>query len=129
MAAQLLLYPMVAADWSAGRGPDAPLLSAADVQWFRDHYLASDADRYNPLAAPLAAADLAGVAPAVVATAGHDPLAPEGEAYAERLTAADVDVAHHHAPSLCHGFCSLTDDVPAAAEVTGDIAAAFGERL
>jgi len=129
VAAQLLLYPMVAADWSAGRGPDAPLLSAADVEWFRDQYLASDADRYNPLAAPLAAADLAGVAPAVVATAGHDPLAPEGEAYAERLTAADVDVAHHHAPSLCHGFCSLTDDVPAAAEVTGEIAAAFGERL
>jgi acetyl esterase len=129
VAAQLLLYPMVAADWSAGLGPDAPLLSAADVEWFRDQYLANDADRYNRLSAPLAAADLAGVAPAVVATAGHDPLAPEGEAYAERLTAADVDVAHHHAPSLCHGFCSLTDDVPAAAEVTGEIAAAFGERL
>ncbi|PSQ37075.1 alpha/beta hydrolase, partial [Halobacteriales archaeon SW_12_69_24] len=43
--------------------------------------------------------------------------------------AAGVPVDHHHAASLCHGFCSLTDDVPAAAEVTGEIAAAFGERL
>jgi acetyl esterase len=129
LTAQLLLYPMVAADWSAGRGPDAPLLTAADVEWFRDQYLSRHADRQNPLAAPLAAGNLAGVAPAVVATAGHDPLVPEGEAYADRLAAAGVDVAHHHAPSLCHGFCSLTDDVPAAAETMQAVAASFDERL
>jgi acetyl esterase len=99
------------------------------VAWFWEQYLASEADRYNPLAAPLRAADLEGVAPAVVATAGHDPLASEGRAYAERLAAAGVNVAHHHAASLCHGFCSLTDRVPAAADVTDEIAASFVERL
>ena len=129
VAAQVLLYPMLAADWTAGRGPDAPLLSTADVEWFRHLYLASDLDRYNPLAAPLRAATVEGLPPAVVATAGHDPLSPEGEAYAERLEEAGVDVAHLHAPSLCHGFCSLTDDVPAAADVTEQAAAAFRERL
>jgi acetyl esterase len=129
VAAQLLLYPMVAADWAAGRGPDAPLLSAADVEWFRDQYFAKEADRYDPFAAPLNAGDLSGLAPAVVATAGHDPVAPEGEAYADRLAAAYVDLAHHHAPSLCHGFCSLTAEVTAAADVTDEVATAFAERL
>ena len=129
VAAQLLLYPMLAADWTAGRGPDAPLLSAADVEWFRDQYLASDVDRHNPLAAPLRAATVEGLPPAVVGTAGHDPLSPEGEVYAERLAKAGVDVAHHHSAALCHGFCSLTDDVPAAADATEEATAALRERL
>jgi len=129
LAAQLLLYPMLAADWTAGRGPDAPFLSAADVEWFRDQYLASDVDRYNPLAAPLRAATVEGLPPTVVATAGHDPLSPEGEAYAERLAEAGVDVAHHHSAALCHGFCSLTADVPAAADATEEAMEAFRERL
>ena len=132
LAAQLLLYPMLDHDLereSYREHADAPLLSRADVAWFWEQYLASEADRYNPLAAPLRAADLGEVAPAVVATAGHDPLASEGRAYAERLAAAGVDVAHHHAQSLCHGFCSLTDRVPAAADATDEIAASFVERL
>ncbi|MFQ3318145.1 MAG: acetyl esterase [Natronomonas sp.] len=66
---------------------------------------------------------LEGVAPAVVVTAGHDPLHSEGEAYAERLAAAGVTVEHHHAPSLCHGFLSLSDRVPAAAGVFDAVAA------
>ncbi|PSP48239.1 hypothetical protein BRC75_07450 [Halobacteriales archaeon QH_7_69_31] len=36
----------------------------------------------------------------MVATAGHDPLSPEGESYAERLGEASVDVAHHHSAGL-----------------------------
>ena len=65
----------------------------------------------------------------MVATAGHDPLFPECEAYAKRLAEAGVDVAHLHEPSLCHGFCSLTDDVPAAADSTEEAMEAFRERL
>ncbi|PSP67428.1 hypothetical protein BRC85_06360 [Halobacteriales archaeon QS_1_69_70] len=45
-----------------------------------------------------------GPPPAVVATPGYNPLSPEGEAYAERLGEADVDVVHHHSAGPCHGF-------------------------
>ena len=108
---------------------DAPLLTRADLAWFWAQYLRSDADRYNPLAAPPRVPEPSGVAPAVVATAGHDPLRSEGRTYADRLADADVAVDHHHAPSLCHGFCSLTDRVAAADEAVDDIAASLGDRL
>ncbi|WP_254839105.1 alpha/beta hydrolase [Natronomonas marina] len=132
LAAQLLLYPMLDPGLdtdSCREHADAPLLTRADLAWFWEQYLDSGADRYNPLAAPLRAPALDGVAPPVVATAGHDPLRSEGVAYADRLADAGVDVEHHHAPSLCHGFCSLTDRVPAADEAVGETLAAFEARL
>ena len=102
-------------------------MCSSDLFW--EQYLAIEADRYNPLAAPLRAADLGGVAPAVVATAGNDPLCSEGIAYVERLEAAGVPVDHHHAQSLCHGFCSLTERVPAAAAAFESIADDLEGRL
>ena len=131
LAAQLLLYPMLDPGLdteSCQEHADAPLLTRADLAWFWSRYLERAVDRYNPLAAPLRAPDLGSVAPAVVPTAGHDPLRSEGTAYVDRLEAAGVGVEHHHVPSLCHGFCSLTDRVPAAADAFDDIAAAL-ERL
>jgi acetyl esterase len=112
---QLLLYPIVdpAAEATA---PEGPLLSRTDVDWFWDEYLRSPVDRENPYAAPAAAADLEGLPPATVLTAGFDPLGEEGSTYAERLDAAGVPVEHHHYPSLSHGFLSLAGRVDAAAD-------------
>jgi acetyl esterase len=56
---------------------------------------------------PLRAADLAGVAPAAVHTAGFDPLRDEGGAYAAALRAAGVPVVHREWPALNHGFFGL----------------------
>ena len=132
LAAQLLLYPMLDPGLdtdSCREHADAPLLTRADLAWFWAQYLRSDADRYNPLAAPPRAPEPSGVAPAVVATAGHDPLRSEGRAYADRLADAGVAVDHHHAPSLCHGFCSLTGRVPPAAAAFESIADDLKKRL
>jgi acetyl esterase len=136
IAAQALLYPMLERpggdppDSDAERG-DGPLLTAADIEWFWDQYLRSPVDAHSPFAAPLRAdaALLADTPPAVVATAGADPLRDEGRAYADRLAEAGVSVARVHEPALCHGFCSLTDDVPAADDAMSEVCTALVERL
>lgn len=127
LAAQLLLYPML--DPGLGRPShedhaDGPLLTRADLAWFWDQYLPEGREGVgdlDPLTSPLAG-DPAGTAPAVVATAGSDPLRDEGRAYARRLADAGVPVADLQYPSLCHGFASLTDRVPAADEAVDEVA-------
>ncbi|ROO85717.1 acetyl esterase [Actinocorallia herbida] len=71
---------------------------------------------------PLRAADLSGAAPAVVHTAGFDPLRDEGAAYARRLTASGVRVIERRWPTLNHGYFSL-GGVSAAAETAARTAA------
>ncbi len=60
------------------------------MEWFWAHYLRSATDEQDPLLAPLAAPDLAGLPPALVVVAELDPLRDEGLACAKRLRAAGV---------------------------------------
>ncbi|WP_375389815.1 alpha/beta hydrolase [uncultured Amnibacterium sp.] len=102
LAAQLLAYPTVDPAGSyPSRSENAAgyFLTAADMAWFSAHYLGvtTDSAEARDLAAdwrisPLLTPSLAGVAPAVVATAEYDPLRDEGVAYAAALTAAGVQV-------------------------------------
>ncbi|MEJ1087804.1 alpha/beta hydrolase [Microbacterium sp. Mu-80] len=70
---------------------------------------AADAD-----VTPLAIADLTGLPPAVVVTAGLDPLCDEGIQYASRLRAAGVPVVERHYPGQFHGFLTIPDYGPAS---------------
>ena len=109
---QALLYPMIDDEFdreSYREHGDGPLLTRGAVEHFWGEYVRSPVDRANPYVAPLRG-EQDGLAPALVVTAGHDPLRDEGIAYAERLTAAGVDCEHRHYPSMCHGFLSLTGD-------------------
>jgi acetyl esterase len=129
---QFLLYPIIDRDFetdSYREHADSPLLSRADMEWFWEQYLPSPVDAANPYASVLRAPDLSGVAPATVLTAGFDVLRDKGVAYAEALDAAGVETAHHHYPSLAHGFLSLTDDVAAADEAMDRLGKQIRERL
>ena len=65
---------------------------------------------------PARAADLAGLPPAYIAVAGHDPLRDDGVRYGELLAAAGVPVEVHNAESLVHGYLGYAGVVPAATE-------------
>ena len=93
---QVLVYPVTdyACDTASYRtyAEGYGMLEAQSMRWFRDHYLRGEADRLDWRAAPLRAGDLSGLPPALVLTAQCDVLHDEGEAYAQRLRAAGVEV-------------------------------------
>lgn len=108
-AAQLLLYPVIAADFDTqsyrlfGRGYYNPKPA---LQWYWDCYVPSREDRAHPYATPLNA-DLPGLPPAVLVVAGHDPLRDEGLAYAAALTAAGVPTRQLCYDGGIHGFMTM----------------------
>ena len=92
---QLLLYPatdlVTEFDSATTYGETYPL-STDTMQWFMQQYLPEDFDRSNVLLSPAQETRLEGLPPAVIATAGFDPLVDDGAAYAKKLEAAGVDV-------------------------------------
>ena len=106
-AFQALIYPVT--DFSSRRRSyelfgKGFFLTDEEMSWFSGHYLRSKTEREDPRASPILAADLSGLPPAHVVTAGFDPLRDEGEAYVERLREAGVRVTHRRESDLVHGF-------------------------
>ncbi len=127
---QVLIYPIVdltLTSPSIDRHAEGYLLTRSMVHWFRDHYLRSEQDRREP--SPWYWTDLRGSAPAIVVTAGFDPLVDEGDAWARRLGEAGVAVRHRPFPSLIHGFLSLAGAVRTARAATDQICADIVEVL
>jgi acetyl esterase len=117
LAFQLLIYPVTDVSRehpSYASFADGPLLTAAQMRWFRSHYLASEDDARDPRASPLLADDLAGMPPTYLALAGFDPLHDEGAAYGERLREAGVETIVAPNPGQAHAFAELTRASPSA---------------
>lgn len=101
------IYPSMDAglDWdSCRRFADGYFLTARKMQWFRNHYRRSPADAEDPRVSPVRARSFEGLAPALVITAGYDPLLDAGRAYAEKLRAAGVPVQYHCFEAWPHGY-------------------------
>jgi acetyl esterase/lipase len=109
IALQVLAYPVTTTDLAKGfdLAYEGFFLYYDELQWHQDNYLASPADRSEPLVSPLDSADLRGLPPAIVFTAQCDPLHAQGELYAQALQGAGVDVEHVHYPGMVHGFFQL----------------------
>jgi acetyl esterase len=130
LAPQLLLYPatdpaMTSA--SIAENGEGYFLTRRDMAWFYQQYLPA-----GPASAPeadLAHADVAGVAPAIVATAEFDPLRDEGAAYAGRLTSAGVPTQYVPGSGLIHGFASFLGVVDAADAMVAAILHRLTEML
>ncbi|MDP1630931.1 MAG: alpha/beta hydrolase [Caulobacter sp.] len=124
-ALQLLIYPAVdvaSETQSMTTYADAYPLSRDTMKWFMDHYMGPDTDPADPRLSPIKAEDLAGLAPAIVVTAGFDPLVDQGECYAKRLKDAGVPVIYRCYDSLAHGFTAFTGTIPAADTACREIA-------
>lgn len=109
LRAQLLLYPVIAADFDTesyqlfGKGFYNP---EPALRWYWDQYVPELPDRRHPYAVPLHG-DLAGLPPAVMVTTGHDPLRDEAFAYAQALTDAGVAVTRCEFDGAVHGFMTM----------------------
>ncbi len=105
---QLLLYPATdgAGEYrSRELFSDGFFLTEAQMAWFSAQYI-GDADPLDTRLSILRAEDLTGLPPALVITAGFDPLRDEGEAYAAALREAGNRVALRRFPGLIHGFAN-----------------------
>lgn len=131
-ALQLLIYPCVdVASQSASMTTYAEAfpLSRPLMDWFMGHYMGPGADPADPRLSPIREADLAGLAPAVVVTAGFDPLVDQGEAYARRLRGAGVPVIYRCYDAMAHGFTAFTGVVPCADVACREVAGLVREGL
>ncbi|MBN9098485.1 MAG: alpha/beta hydrolase [Pseudonocardia sp.] len=129
LAAQLLWYPPTDPTMglaSVTANGEGYFLTAKDMTWFYAQYVPGGTA--DPQVA-LVDADVAGVAPAVVATAEFDPLRDEGDAYADRLRAAGVEVRHVPGPGLIHGYAAFLGAVDAADVRAAEVLAAFDALL
>lgn len=109
LAAQILIYPAtdLESDFPSNReNAHGYLLTGERLAWVR-HEISKVTDMTDPRLSPLRTPDLRGVAPAIVVTAGFDPIRDEGLAYAARLRAAGVPVHALHYPGQIHGFVSF----------------------
>jgi len=106
--AQLLIYPVT----DLQNETESKILFSHgyllnSMPFYTASYLGPDGDAADPLASPLLAQEHAGLPPAVVITAGYDPLRDEGMNYVNKLRDAGVSVEHMHYADMIHGFSSL----------------------
>ena len=133
-AAQLLVYPWVSTDMNAGGSVD----SCADMFPLNRHVM----DLFNQTvfpggknmdhawANPLHNENLQKLPPAIIATAGFDPIRDQGNEYAEALGAVGNQVTHYCFGELTHSFLCLGRVSDAAQEagvqIARDLAAHLG---
>lgn len=112
--AQLLVYPVTDSQMNSPSYTEqahAKPLNAAMMQWFWRHYLNEMSEGEHVYASPLRSPDLTGLPPATVITAELDPLRDEGEAYAQRLADAGVQVSTRRYEGVTHEFFGLAGAV------------------
>lgn len=131
-AFQLLLYPATDATRSLPSHRDFRegfFLTEASISFFVESYVPDPRDREDPRVSPLFTKDLSGAPPALVMTAGFDPLRDEGRAYAERLREAGVAVELREYEGAIHGFVSMAGLLAIGREALDDAVRALRMAL
>ncbi|RLU02789.1 MAG: alpha/beta hydrolase [Ketobacter sp.] len=82
-------------------------LSSEMIAGFHQAYCAQVEDLAHPSLSPMMAQDLSGLPPALVMTAGFDPLHDAGQLYAKMLQEQQVPVTFLDYKDMIHGFMSI----------------------
>jgi acetyl esterase/lipase len=125
LRAQALLYPSTdaaCATPSFVQNAEGYLLTADTMRWFWEQCLGAHGNPDDVYVSVLRHPDLSGLPPTLVITAEFDPLRDEGEAYAEHLAAAGVDVTLRRYDGMVHGFIGMEALVPDADEALAEVA-------
>lgn len=125
---QMLIYPAVDRTRpypSLDLFAEGFFLTRASIDWFHRSYAGrSGVQPGDPRLGPLHAPSFAGLPPALVVTAGFDPLRDEGEAYAAALTAGGNVAVLRRFGTLVHGFFNMVGISPSSRDAVLDIASA-----
>ena len=124
-AMQLLIYPaidLVEEFPSRKEFSQTFSLSTDTMDWFMQEYLPEGFDKSDRMLSPGQTGHLDGLPPAIVITAGHDPLCDEGDDYARRLKDAGVPVIHKRYDNLAHAFTAFTLISPGSRKACLEIA-------
>jgi len=132
IAFQLLIYPatdMRCTAPSRTSNGQGYVLTSETIAYYHDHYIDDAAHDLDWRASPLLHPDLSGLAPALVLTAGFDPLRDEGLAYADALAAAGNRTTYVCFDRQIHGFIlmgKVIDEAHAAVALcAGELRRAF----
>lgn len=118
---QALIYPALGTGTDFGlpsytENATAPMLQSHEMDYYWGLYLGSNTTAARQqTAAPLAATDYSRLPPALILTAGHDPVRDDGALYAQRLQQAGVPVTYRCAVDLPHGYLRARALSPSAA--------------
>jgi acetyl esterase len=119
IAAQALYYPPAAGGHpgpypSRDQHAAGPTLTRATMDYFSRYAFGADGVAPDWRGAPLRAPSLAGLPPALLLVASHDPLRDEALAYGQALAAAGTAVEAVEYHGLAHGFVSMAGGIDAA---------------
>jgi acetyl esterase len=131
-AFQLLIYPatdMRALAPSHAANGQGYLLTADSIAYYRGHYTPQPAQWGDWRASPLLAADHSRLPPALVLTAGFDPLRDEGRQYADALSAAGTPAQYLCFERQVHGFITMTRVLDEARTAVALCGAVLGQAL
>jgi len=130
---QVLLYPVTdhgAQTRSRTLFANGFFLTQRDMDWFTARFLdGASVGGDHPDVSPLLAADHSGLAPALIATAGFDPLREEGRHYAEALRSGGTPVDYREYGAVVHGFANFFTLGGASATATADVISAMRAHL
>jgi acetyl esterase len=129
---QILVYPVTNYDFGTAsyrENGTGFVLTTDDMRWFWRHYLSREEQGRETMASPLLAKSVADLPPALVITAGCDPLRDEGEAYAARLRDAGVAVTLTPYPGMFHGFLRMTRILDQSRVLLDEVAGALKKAL
>ena len=127
---QLLVYPVAdfrRLDDSHRTFARGFLLTAESIDFYKALYAAPD--DADPMVSPLLHADLDNLPPALLVTAGFDPLRDEGERFVHALRNSGTPTGWMEGAGLIHGFLQMDHAAPAAGRLVAELVQATTDMM